>query len=99
APGRHQLAEVGVLLRELGELGALGDDVGLAEERRELLVAGLDRGHAATEMRIVEHGSGRRETGASGELLGGAGARTVLLVEPLDPAGGVEQLLLAGEER
>src|SRR5262249_48225024 len=62
--GGHQLGDVGVLLGELLELVAPGDDVGVGEQPGQLLVARLDFGE------LVEHGAG-----ALRGVLGGGGAR------------------------
>src|SRR5262249_39022382 len=56
APGGEQRIELRVLARQLEELGALGDDVGRAEQRRDFLVAPLERRHLVDERGLVEHG-------------------------------------------
>ena len=51
-----QLADPGVLLGELQELGAVADHPGIAEELGQLVVALLDALQLGEELGIIEHG-------------------------------------------
>ena len=65
APRRDERIEVGVLARELQELGALVDDLGGAEQRADFFVATLERRHLVFEIRCVEHGGSKPSSAAS----------------------------------
>src|SRR6185503_15924152 len=78
----------------LHELGALVDDLGGAEQRSELFAATHERRHLVSKARGIQHGGLCRELSRLRRLSLG-----VLLVEPIYAASGVEQLLLAREER
>jgi hypothetical protein len=56
APRHHQRLELRVLARQLAELGAPRDHVGIAEQRRHLFVAAPQRSHLVVKARLVEHG-------------------------------------------
>jgi hypothetical protein len=56
-PGPDQGLELGVLARQLAELGAASDDLGIAEQRQHFFVAAAQRRHLFVEARFVEHGA------------------------------------------
>src|SRR5690606_8294424 len=55
APGGDQLLEVGVLAGQPGELRSLRDHLRMTEQAGDLVVALLQRRHAARERLVVQH--------------------------------------------
>ena len=67
-PRGDERIELGVLARELQELGALVDHLGGAEQRADLFVATLERRHLVPEVLRVEHGGPQRGRGRAERL-------------------------------
>src|SRR5207249_4710713 len=97
-PAGDGLLELRALPRELRELPAVGDHGGVRHEALELLVAPLDVRQALEHRAQVPAAARPAGTGLRG-LRAGAALDPVLALEALDPAGGIDELLLAREER
>src|SRR5439155_628770 len=97
-PAGDGLLELRALAGELGELPAVGDHLRVRHETLELLVSPLDVRQALEHRAQVPAPARPAGTGLRG-LRAGTALDPVLALEALDPAGGIDELLLAREER